>query len=105
MYDGQHEVVMNFCPSSNFSISSCASCSTVDMAPCATSIISVKPICLNAPYTCSIVVLNCPKIDGATMATTCSPLRMRCNTSNVCDISKMAPKGQEIGRASCRERV
>ena len=43
-------------------------------------------------YTCSIVVLNCPKIDGATMATTCSPLRMRCNTSNVCDISKMAPK-------------
>ena len=43
---------------------------------------------------CPIEVLNCPKIDGAMMANIFSPLRMRCNTSNVCEISKIAPNGQ-----------
>ena len=85
---------MNFCPSSSFSNSSCASLLVVIMAPSATSMISVKPISLKAPYTCSIDVLNCPRIDGAMMATIFSPFLIRCNTSNVCEISKIAPNGQ-----------
>ena len=39
-------------------------------------------------------MLNCPRMDGATMATSFSPLRICCRTSNVCEISKIAPNGQ-----------
>ena len=60
---------------------------------CTTSMTSVKPTCFSAPYTCSIVVLNCPRMDGQPIATTCSPLRILCNTSNTCEISKIAPNG------------
>ena len=38
--------------------------------------------------------MNCPRIDGAIIATIFSPLRIRCKTSNVCEISKIAPNGQ-----------
>ena len=66
----------------------------VSMAPCATSITSVKPMARMAPYTSSMFAAYWPRIAGATMATVFSPRRMPDSTSKTCEISKIAPKGQ-----------
>ena len=64
--------------------------------PRATSIMSAKPIFLRAVLQLAMVISgpNCPSTDGATMATTRFPARIRLMTSTRKVLELMAPKGQ-----------